>query len=142
MNWIVIIYWSKSRIYIKNSPSVLFLNKGTFIVYKRLTSLNLSRTKLEEPYTRPPSCATPWQPTIYDEIWFCTFSNRLDFPYSSSVTLINPDYLLFLNVLACTDHLFKVLLLNTLYKCHQFLSISYWSKQWIFTTTTTTNKFF
>ena len=32
---------------------------------KRLTSLNLSGTKLEEPYTRPPSCTTPGQLIIY-----------------------------------------------------------------------------
>ena len=33
-----------------------------------LTNLNFRVTKLGEPYTRPPSCTTPKQPTIKNYI--------------------------------------------------------------------------
>ena len=35
--------------------------------HKRLKSLELIGTYQREPHTRPPSCITPPQPTIYDQ---------------------------------------------------------------------------
>ena len=50
----------------KNQPNVLYCQyKETFSELKRLTSINLSGTNLGEPSTRPPSCKTPLQLTIY-----------------------------------------------------------------------------
>ena len=40
-------------------------SKGTFREYKRLPSLILIRTDPGKPGTRPPSCATPQQLTMY-----------------------------------------------------------------------------
>ena len=45
-----------------------FQSKGTFREYKRLPSLDLIRTDPGKPCTRPPSCTTARQPTVYNLI--------------------------------------------------------------------------
>ena len=57
--------WYKQICKKKSTKCSLFSIQEYFQWIKKIISLNLSWTELEEPCSRLPSCAAPWHPTFY-----------------------------------------------------------------------------
>ena len=62
-----------------HQTSVLYFNfRDTFSEKNRLTGLNLSMTFCHKTCTRPPSCNTPQQLTVYGNSFLCTIKKIPD----------------------------------------------------------------